>query len=85
MHQQKNGCRIQEAISELCKGKTLLVIAHRLNTIRNADQIPVIAGWRIAQKGAHSGLMEQAGVYKQFVTARENSRGWSRKGARASN
>ncbi len=76
-----NESYIQEAISELCKGKTLLVIAHRLNTIRNADQILVIAGGGIAQQGTHDELMEQTGVYKQFVTARENSRGWSRKGA----
>ncbi|WP_312636886.1 ABC transporter ATP-binding protein [Oscillibacter sp.] len=76
-----NESYIQEAISELCKGKTLLVIAHRLNTIRNADEILVIAGGGIAQQGTHDGLMEQTGIYKQFVTARENSRGWSRKGA----
>ena len=46
-----NESYIQQAISELCKGKTLLVIAHRLNTIRNADQILVIADGRIAQSG----------------------------------
>lgn len=76
-----NESYIQEAISELCKGKTLLVIAHRLNTIRHADKILVIAEGSIAQQGTHEELMEQGGIYKQFVTARENSRGWSRKGA----
>lgn len=76
-----NESYIQEAISELCRGKTLLVIAHRLNTIRHADQILVIANGQIAQKGTHSQLMEAGGIYKNFVTARENSRGWShRKG-----
>lgn len=76
-----NESYIQEAISELCKGKTLLVIAHRLNTIRHADQILVIADGGIAQQGTHDELMRQGGIYRQFVTARENSRGWSRKGA----
>nr|HML46744.1 ATP-binding cassette domain-containing protein [Clostridia bacterium] len=74
-----NESHIQHAISELCKGKTLLVIAHRLNTIRHADKILVIAGGRIAQQGTHEELMQKGGIYKHFVTARENSRGWSRK------
>ena len=72
---------IQQAISELCKGKTLLVIAHRLNTIRHADEILVIADGRIAEKGTHEALIQQGGIYRAFVTARENSHGWSRKGA----
>ncbi len=76
-----NEIYIQQAISELCKGKTLLVIAHRLNTIRHADKILVIADGGIAQQGSHETLMEQGGIYKSFVSARENSRGWSRKGA----
>ncbi len=76
-----NEIYIQQAISELCKGKTLLVIAHRLNTIRHADKILVIADGGIAQQGSHEALMEQGGIYKQFVTARENSRGWSRRNA----
>lgn len=74
-----NESYIQQAISELCKGKTLLVIAHRLNTIRNADQILVISEGSISQQGTHEELMIKGGIYKQFVTARENSRGWSRR------
>lgn len=74
-----NESYIQEAISELCRGKTLLVIAHRLNTIRNADQILVIADGQIAQQGDHDSLMAKEGIYQSFVTARENSRGWSRR------
>lgn len=69
---------IQEAISELCQGKTLLVIAHRLNTIRNADQILVIADGQIRQQGTHGQLMEQDGIYKRFITTRETQKGWSR-------
>jgi ATP-binding cassette subfamily B protein len=76
-----NEVYIQQAISELCKGKTLIVIAHRLNTIRNADKILVIADGEIAQAGTHEELMHVCGTYRAFVTARENSRGWSRKHA----
>ena len=74
-----NESYIQKAISELCKGKTLLVIAHRLNTIRNADQILVIADGKIAQRGTHEELMAAKGLYKNFVTVREQSRGWSQR------
>lgn len=77
-----NESYIQQAISELCKGKTLLVIAHRLNTIRGADKILVIANGQIAQEGTHDELMSAGGIYKDFVTVRENSRGWSRREAR---
>jgi len=74
-----NESYIQQAISELCKGKTLLVIAHRLNTIRHADNILVIADGSVAEQGSHEDLMEKNGIYKHFVTTRENSKGWSRK------
>ena len=70
---------IQQAISELCRGKTLLVIAHRLNTIRNADQILVISDGRITQSGTHEELMEAGGLYRDFVTVRQQSQGWNRR------
>ncbi|MDO4554363.1 MAG: ABC transporter ATP-binding protein [Lachnospiraceae bacterium] len=72
-----NESYIQEAISELCKGKTLLVIAHKLNTIRNANQILVISDGKIAEQGKHEELIAENGIYKKFVTVRQNSRGWS--------
>lgn len=72
-----NESYIQEAISELVKGKTLLVIAHRLNTIQNADQILVIDNGRIVQQGTHEELLEQAGIYQDFVNIRKNAAGWS--------
>ncbi len=72
-----NESYIQEAISELVKGKTLLVIAHRLNTIREADQILVIADGRISEQGTHDELMAKAGIYRDFVDIREKSSGWS--------
>jgi ATP-binding cassette subfamily B protein len=74
-----NESYIQAAISELCRGKTLLVIAHRLNTIRHADEILVIEKGRVVQQGTHDKLMDEAGVYRTFVKAREGSRGWSRR------
>ena len=72
-----NESYIQEAISELVKGKTLLVIAHRLNTIQNADQILVIDNGQIAQQGTHEELLKQPGIYQEFVNIRKNAAGWS--------
>ncbi len=72
-----NESYIQEAISELVKGKTLLVIAHRLNTIREANQILVISDGRISEQGTHDELMAKAGIYQDFVNIREKSSGWS--------
>ncbi|MCR4715240.1 MAG: ABC transporter ATP-binding protein/permease [Treponemataceae bacterium] len=58
---------IQEAISELCRGKTLIVIAHRLNTIRNASKILVVENGKIAESGTHTELMAFGGLYKNMV------------------
>ena len=54
---------IQHALDELCKGRTTLVVAHRLSTIQNADQIAVIAGGRIVEQGSHVELMKLGGMY----------------------
>ena len=54
---------IQQALDELCKGRTTLVVAHRLSTIKNADEIAVISGGKIVEKGTHEQLMEQSGIY----------------------
>ena len=54
---------IQQALDELCKGRTTLVVAHRLSTIKNADEIAVISGGEIVEKGTHGQLMEQNGIY----------------------
>ena len=67
---------IQEAISELTNGKTIITIAHRLATIENADQILVIDGGTAAQKGTHKELLEQEGTYREFVRIREQAEGW---------
>lgn len=67
---------IQEAISALTHGKTIVIIAHRLATIENADQILVIDGGTVAQRGTHKELLEQEGTYKTFIKIREQAEGW---------
>lgn len=59
---------IQEAISELCRDKTLLVIAHRLKTIKDADQILVVSDGEIIEKGDHASLMNENGTYANMVS-----------------
>ncbi len=71
-----NESYIQQAISELCKGKTLLVIAHRLNTIAHADNIIVIKDGQIAESGNHDSLMKTEGIYHSMITKRAVSTGW---------
>lgn len=67
---------IQQAISELTRGKTIITIAHRLATIRNADQILVVDDGRIAERGTHAELVQQDGLYKRFTSIREQAEGW---------
>lgn len=67
---------IQEAIRELCSGKTLLVIAHRLNTIQNANQIIVLNDGSIEAIGTNSELIEMQGTYRSFVLSRRKSAAW---------
>ena len=62
---------IQEAISELCKNKTLLVIAHRLKTIKDADQILVVADGNIIERGDHASLMSSNGTYAHMVSLQQ--------------
>ena len=67
---------IQQAISELTRGKTIITIAHRLATIRNADQILVVDDGRIAERGTYAELVQQDGLYKRFTSIREQAEGW---------
>ena len=67
---------IQQALSALTKGKTILTIAHRLATIQSADQILVVEDGRIVQRGTHDELMAQGGLYRRFIEIREQAEGW---------
>ena len=73
----ENESELMEAIGELTKGKTVISIAHRLNTVKNADQILVIDNGRIVQRGTHEELCNVEGVYKKFLDIRNSSAGWS--------
>ena len=68
---------IQNAINSLTKGKTVIVIAHRLATIQDADQILVIDNGDVVQKGNHLELINQDGIYKNFINIKESAEGWS--------
>lgn len=67
---------IQEAISQLTKGKTIITIAHRLATIEHADQILVVDQGKIVQKGTHQELIAIPGKYADFIKVREQAEGW---------
>ena len=71
-----NESQIQAAISELVKGKTLLVIAHRLHTIAKAEQILVINDKHIAERGSHETLLENKDIYYNMVNKRASVRGF---------
>lgn len=73
----ENEHAIQKAISALVHGKTIIIIAHRLATIENADQILVVDEGRIVQRGTHEELIDQKGVYKKFLDIRKTAEGWS--------
>lgn len=65
-----------DAIDALTREKTIIMIAHRLKTVRHADQIFVVDKGRIAQHGTHEELIQQEGIYKRFVDARTQAVGW---------
>ena len=67
---------LMDAIEALTNEKTIIMIAHRLKTVRHADQILVVDKGRIVQKGTHEQLMTQDGIYKRFVDAREQAVSW---------
>ncbi len=68
---------IQRAISSLTRGKTIITIAHRLATIQNADQILVMDEGTIVQRGTHTELIKQQGVYRRFIEIREKAESWN--------
>ena len=64
------------AISELTREKTVIMIAHRLKTVRHADQIIVVDKGQVIQRGTHEELLRQDGIYRRFTTGREQAAGW---------
>ena len=64
---------IQEALDELCKGRTTLVVAHRLSTIKNADEIVVIEGSKVSERGTHEELLENKGLYSKLYQSQFKS------------
>ena len=73
----ENEAELQEAIEALTGGKTIIMIAHRLKTVRNADQILVLDQGRIVQRGTHNELIAQDGIYRDFVSERMASNQWT--------
>ncbi len=72
----ENEADLTKAIEELTRNKTIIMIAHRLKTVRHADQIVVVADGKIAQKGTHDELMKQGGIYRDFVSERKEAVSW---------
>ena len=72
----ENEDRLQKAIEALTRDKTIILIAHRLKTIRNADQILVVDKGQIVQRGTHEELAAQEGIYRRFIAGREEAADW---------
>lgn len=72
----ENEAELQAAIAALTHDKTIIMIAHRLKTVRNADQILVLSGGRIVQRGTHEELAAQPGIYADFIGLRQEAASW---------
>ena len=72
----ENEVEVQKAIDTLIQGHTVIVIAHRLKTIKNADKIVVLDRGRVVEQGRHDELMEEGGLYARLWELQERSAGW---------
>ena len=72
----ENEKELMEAVSELTRSKTVIMIAHRLKTVRNAGQIFVVDHGEIVQQGTHDELVAVDGLYRRFVVERRQAAGW---------
>ena len=72
----ENEKELMEAVGALTRSKTVILIAHRLKTVRNADQILVVDKGQIVQRGTHETLMAHDGLYRRFISGRTQAAGW---------
>ncbi|MEE0954257.1 MAG: ABC transporter ATP-binding protein [Eubacterium sp.] len=72
----ENEAELTEAVEALTRNKTVIMIAHRLKTVRHADKIVVLNHGEIAEEGTHEQLMQEAGIYRKFVDDRQHTIGW---------
>lgn len=72
----ENETRVQEALSRLLAGKTVLVIAHRMRTVEAADKIVVLADGKAAEQGSPTELMEKGGLFRRMVELQRQSASW---------
>ncbi|QIQ93692.1 ABC transporter ATP-binding protein [Streptococcus mutans] len=72
----ENEAELMTAVDELTQDKTIIMIAHRLKTVENADQIVVLDKGQIVQQGKHDQLAQQAGIYRDFITTRKEALSW---------
>jgi ATP-binding cassette subfamily B protein len=73
----ENEALIQQAVSKLIEGKTVIVIAHRLRTVAGADKIIVLENGRLVEEGTHETLMQNRGLYEKLYRIQQESLGWS--------
>ena len=76
----ENEQELMEAIDALTHEKTVIMIAHRLKTVRHAHQILVVDKGQIVQRGTHESLMAQNGIYRRFITGRQQAVSWKLNG-----
>lgn len=77
----ENENKLQQAIAALTRNKTIIMIAHRLKTVKHAHQILVIDNGKIVQQGTHGELIRQQGIYADFIGVRKKAIGWKLKAA----
>jgi ABC-type multidrug transport system fused ATPase/permease subunit len=65
---------VQHALDQLMRGRTSLIIAHRMKTVRNADRIVVLQHGRISEAGSHVELMQRSGIYERYVRHQAGAR-----------
>ena len=73
----ENEYEILNSINNLIKDKTVIIIAHRMETIKNADHIIVLDKGKIMQEGTHNQLVNQEGIYKNFILTKKRVSSWN--------